>query len=42
MEAVLTNVVTVINDLLWNKWLLLLFLLLGSGVFFPSAPGLFR
>ncbi|MBQ7866711.1 MAG: alanine:cation symporter family protein [Clostridia bacterium] len=34
MEAVLTNVVTVINDLLWNKWLLLLFLLLGSGVFF--------
>ena len=34
MESVLTNVVTVINDLLWNKWLLLLFLLLGSGVFF--------
>jgi len=34
MESVLTNVVIVINDLLWNKWLLLLFLLLGSGVFF--------
>lgn len=42
MEAVLSNVVTVINDLLWNKWLLLLFLLLGSGVFFSSAPDLFR
>lgn len=34
MESVLTNVVNVINDLLWNKWLLLLFLLLGSSIFF--------
>ena len=39
MEAVLTNVVSVINDLLWNKWLLLLFLLLGSGVFFSFRTG---
>ena len=34
MESVLTNAVTIINDILWNKWLLLLFLLLGCGVFF--------
>lgn len=34
MEAVLTKIVAVINDVLWNKYLLLLFLLLGSGVYF--------
>ena len=34
MEAILTNVVAVVNDILWNKYLVLLFLLLGSGVFF--------
>ena len=34
MEAVLTNIVAAVNDVLWNKYLLLLFLLLGSGVFF--------
>ena len=34
METSLTNVVAFVNDILWNKYLLLLFLLLGSGVFF--------
>ena len=34
MEMILTNVVAVVNDILWNKYLVLLFLLLGSGVFF--------
>ena len=34
METILTNVVALVNDILWNKYLLLLFLLLGSGVFF--------
>ena len=34
MEAVLTNIVAAVNDVLWNKYLLLLFLLLGSGVYF--------
>ena len=34
METILTNVVAFVNDILWNKYLLLLFLLLGSGVFF--------
>ena len=34
MEAIVTNVVAVVNDVLWNKYLLLLFLLLGSGVYF--------
>ena len=34
MEAIVTNIVAAINDVLWNKYLLLLFLLLGSGVFF--------
>ena len=34
METILTNIVALVNDILWNKYLLLLFLLLGSGVFF--------
>lgn len=34
MEAILTKIVAAINDVLWNKYLLLLFLLLGSGVYF--------
>ena len=34
MEAIISNIVAVINDVLWNKYLLLLFLLLGSGVYF--------
>ena len=34
METVLNNVVAAVNDVLWNKYLLLLFLLLGSGVYF--------
>ncbi len=34
METILTNVVNFVNDILWNKWLLLLFLLLGSGIYF--------
>ena len=34
MEAILTNIVAKVNDVLWNKQLLLLFLLLGTGVFY--------
>ena len=34
MEMILTNIVALVNDVLWNKYLVLLFLLLGSGVFF--------
>ena len=34
METILTNVVYFVNDILWNKGLLLLFLLLGSGIYF--------
>ena len=34
METILTNIVAVVNDILWNKYLLLLFLLLGSGIYF--------
>ena len=34
MEEILTKIVAAVNDVLWNKYLLLLFLLLGSGVFF--------
>lgn len=34
MEAVFTKIVAAVNDVLWNKYLLLLFLLLGSGVYF--------
>ena len=34
MEAILNAIVAAVNDVLWNKYLLLLFLLIGSGVFF--------
>lgn len=34
MEAFLTGIVAAVNDILWNKQLLLLFLLLGSGIYF--------
>jgi len=34
MEAFITGIVAAVNDVLWNKQLLLLFLLLGTGVFF--------
>ena len=33
MEAIVTSIVSAVNDVLWNKCLLLLFLLLGSGVY---------
>lgn len=34
MEQILTNIVNAVNDVLWNKQLLLLFLLLGTGIYF--------
>ena len=34
MEEILTKIVAAVNDVLWNKYLLLLILLLGTGVFF--------
>ncbi|MBR3694330.1 MAG: sodium:alanine symporter family protein, partial [Erysipelotrichales bacterium] len=34
METVLKWIVKCVNDVLWNKYLVLLFLLLGSGVYF--------
>ena len=34
METILTNIVAAVNDVLWNKYLVLLFLLLGSGIYF--------
>ena len=34
METILTNIVALVNDVLWNKYLVLLFLLLGSGIYF--------
>lgn len=34
MEKILTDIVKAVNDVLWNKYLLLLFLLLGSGIYF--------
>ncbi|MDO5545612.1 MAG: sodium:alanine symporter family protein [Eubacteriales bacterium] len=34
MEAIVTQIVAAVNDVLWNKCLVLLFLLLGSGVYF--------
>ncbi|MBE6113548.1 MAG: alanine:cation symporter family protein [Erysipelotrichaceae bacterium] len=34
METVLKGIVKFMNDVLWNKYLVLLFLLLGSGIFF--------
>ena len=39
MEAILTNIVTAVNDVLWNKYLVLLFLLLGSGIYFTIRTG---
>ena len=39
MEAILTNIVAAVNDVLWNKYLVLLFLLLGSGIFFSIRTG---
>ena len=39
MEAILTNIVAAVNDVLWNKYLLLLFLLLGSGIYFTVRTG---
>lgn len=34
LEAFLTQIVNAVNDVLWNKQLLLLFLLLGTGIYF--------
>ena len=34
METIVTQIVAAVNDVLWNKCLLFLFLLLGSGVYF--------
>ncbi len=34
METIVTQIVAAVNDVLWNKCLVLLFLLLGSGVYF--------
>ena len=34
METIVTQIVAAVNDVLWNKWLVLLFLLLGSGIYF--------
>jgi len=34
MEGILNTIVAAVNDVLWNKYLLLLFLLIGSGVYF--------
>lgn len=43
MEAILTNIVAAVNDVLWNKYLVLLFLLLGSGIYFTiPVPALSR
>ena len=39
MEMMLTKIVALVNDVLWNKYLVLLFLLLGSGVFFTIRTG---
>ena len=39
MEAILTNIVAAVNDVLWNKYLILLFLLLGSGIYFTIRTG---
>lgn len=39
MEAILTNIVAAVNDVLWNKYLVLLFLLLGSGIYFTIRTG---
>ena len=39
MEAILRNIVAAVNDVLWNKYLVLLFLLLGSGIYFTIRTG---
>ena len=39
MEAILTNIVAAVNDVMWNKYLVLLFLLLGSGIYFTIRTG---
>ena len=39
MEAILTSIVAAVNDVLWNKYLVLLFLLLGSGIYFTIRTG---
>ena len=39
MEAILNNIVAFVNDILWNKYLVLLFLLLGSGIYFTVRTG---
>ena len=39
MEAMITNIVAAVNDVLWNKYLVLLFLLLGSGIYFSFRTG---
>lgn len=39
METILTDVVAAVNDVLWNRYLLLLFLLLGSGIYFSIRTG---
>ena len=39
MEAILTNIVAAVNDVLWNKYLVLLFLLLGNGIYFTIRTG---
>ena len=37
METIVTQIVAAVNDVLWNKWLVLLFLLLGSGIYFSIS-----
>ncbi len=39
MEQFLSAIVGAVNDVLWNKQLLLLFLLLGSGIYFTLRTG---
>ena len=34
MEAIITKIVGAVNDVLWNKQLLLLFLLLLTGIYY--------
>ena len=38
MELI-TKIVAAVNDVLWNKQLLLLFLLLGTGIFYSIGGG---
>ena len=41
MELI-TKIVAAVNDVLWNKQLLLLFLLLGTGIFYSIRTSLFE